>query len=39
MNKFNIFKNGITTENPILVQQVGMCATLSTSFLKLSLLI
>ncbi|MDI9494869.1 MAG: electron transport complex subunit E [Bacillota bacterium] len=29
MNKFNIFKNGITTENPILVQQVGMCATLA----------
>jgi electron transport complex protein RnfE len=29
MNKFDIFKNGITTENPILVQQVGMCATLA----------
>ncbi len=29
MNKFNIFKNGITRENPILVQQVGMCATLA----------
>ena len=29
MNKFNIFKNGITTENPILVQQVGMCAALA----------
>ena len=29
MNKFNIFKIGITTENPILVQQVGMCATLA----------
>jgi electron transport complex protein RnfE len=29
MNKFNIFINGITTENPILVQQVGMCATLA----------
>lgn len=29
MNKLEIFKNGITTENPILVQQVGMCATLA----------
>jgi|SRR5690554_5825169 electron transport complex protein RnfE len=29
MNKFEIFKNGVTTENPILVQQVGMCATLA----------
>lgn len=29
MNKFEIFKNGITKENPILVQQVGMCATLA----------
>ena len=29
MKKFEIFKNGITTENPILVQQVGMCATLA----------
>lgn len=29
MNKLQIFKNGITTENPILVQQVGMCATLA----------
>ena len=29
MNKFDIFKNGITKENPILVQQVGMCATLA----------
>ncbi|MDF2616267.1 MAG: hypothetical protein K0Q47_922, partial [Sedimentibacter sp.] len=24
MNKLDIFKNGITKENPILVQQVGM---------------
>ena len=29
MNRFEIFKNGVTTENPILVQQVGMCATLA----------
>jgi len=29
MNKIDIFKNGVTTENPILVQQVGMCATLA----------
>lgn len=29
MNKLEIFKNGITKENPILVQQVGMCATLA----------
>lgn len=29
MNKLQIFKNGVTTENPILVQQVGMCATLA----------
>ncbi len=29
MNKLDIFKNGITKENPILVQQVGMCATLA----------
>jgi electron transport complex protein RnfE len=29
MNKLKIFKNGVTTENPILVQQVGMCATLA----------
>ncbi|HAS92113.1 MAG TPA: electron transport complex subunit E [Sedimentibacter sp.] len=29
MNKLEIFKNGVTTENPILVQQVGMCATLA----------
>mgnify|MGYP000911952196 CR=1 FL=1 len=29
MNRFEIFKNGITKENPILVQQVGMCATLA----------
>ncbi len=29
MNKLQIFKNGITKENPILVQQVGMCATLA----------
>ncbi|HHZ01334.1 MAG TPA: electron transport complex subunit E [Tissierellia bacterium] len=29
MNRFEIFKNGITKENPILVQQVGMCATLT----------
>lgn len=29
MNKFEIFRNGITKENPILVQQVGMCATLA----------
>lgn len=29
MNKFEIFKSGITKENPILVQQVGMCATLA----------
>ena len=29
MNKLEIFKNGIIKENPILVQQVGMCATLA----------
>lgn len=29
MKKSEIFKNGITKENPILVQQVGMCATLA----------
>lgn len=29
MNKLNIFMNGVTKENPILVQQVGMCATLA----------
>lgn len=29
MSKLEIFKNGITKENPILVQQVGMCATLA----------
>ncbi len=29
MNKLDIFKNGIVKENPILVQQVGMCATLA----------
>ncbi len=29
MNKLDIFKNGVTKENPILVQQVGMCATLA----------
>lgn len=29
MNKLQIFKNGVTAENPILVQQVGMCATLA----------
>jgi len=29
MKKIDIFKNGVTTENPILVQQVGMCATLA----------
>lgn len=29
MNKLEIFKNGVTKENPILVQQVGMCATLA----------
>lgn len=29
MNKLNIFKNGFINENPILVQQVGMCATLA----------
>ncbi|NLJ58089.1 MAG: electron transport complex subunit E [Tissierellia bacterium] len=29
MNKLDIFKNGVTTENPILVQQVGICATLA----------
>jgi len=29
MNRIDVFKNGVTTENPILVQQVGMCATLA----------
>jgi len=29
MNKLEIFKNGIIKENPILVQQVGICATLA----------
>lgn len=29
MNKLQIFKNGIIKENAILVQQVGMCATLA----------
>lgn len=29
MNKLEIFKNGVGKENPILVQQVGMCATLA----------
>jgi electron transport complex protein RnfE len=29
MKKFDIFMNGVTKENPILVQQVGMCATLA----------
>lgn len=29
MKKLDIFMNGITKENPILVQQVGMCATLA----------
>lgn len=29
MKKIDIFMNGITKENPILVQQVGMCATLA----------
>ncbi|MDD3227197.1 MAG: electron transport complex subunit E [Tissierellia bacterium] len=29
MNKLQIFNNGVTKENPILVQQVGMCATLA----------
>jgi electron transport complex protein RnfE len=29
MNRLDIFKNGVTAENPILVQQVGMCATLA----------
>lgn len=29
MKKINIFMNGVTKENPILVQQVGMCATLA----------
>lgn len=29
MNKLEIFKNGIGKENPIFVQQVGMCATLA----------
>ena len=36
MNKLQIFKNGIGKENPIFVQQVGMCATLAitTSFMN-----
>lgn len=29
MSKFEIFKNGVIKENPILAQQVGMCATLA----------
>lgn len=29
MNKLDIFRSGIMKENPILVQQVGMCATLA----------
>jgi len=29
MNKLEIFKNGITKENPIFALQVGMCATLA----------
>jgi electron transport complex protein RnfE len=29
MNKFDLIRNGITKENPILVQLVGMCATLA----------
>lgn len=29
MNRFEIFKNGVIKDNPILVQQVGMCATLA----------
>lgn len=29
MSRIEIFKNGITKENPILAQQVGMCATLA----------
>lgn len=29
MNKIDVFKNGVTTENPILAQQIGMCATLA----------
>lgn len=29
MNKLSIFKNGILKENPILAQQIGVCATLA----------
>lgn len=29
MNRLEIFNNGVTKENPILAQQIGMCATLA----------